>query len=93
MARMCTLGYTSERKKRPTLGRARWGSCPTPSDEFILRFFGPVEDERGPGRPEIGPAFSVRFPPELLDAVDQAAQTTGRSRAQWLRDAAERALV
>jgi hypothetical protein len=40
------------------------------------------------GRPEIGPAFSLRFQPELLAAVDAAAERDGISRAEWLRRAA-----
>lgn len=52
----------------------------------------PVEDERGPGRPEIGPMVNVRFPPELLAMVDAAAAKHGMSRAAWLRDAAATAL-
>lgn len=44
------------------------------------------------GRPEIGPAFSLRFQPDLLTAVDAAAEREGISRAEWLRRAALRAL-
>ena len=51
----------------------------------------PVQ-ERGPGRPEIGPAFSVRFPADLLARVDAAAEAAHVSRAGWLRDVAERAV-
>lgn len=39
------------------------------------------------GRPEIGPAFSLRFQPELLTAVDAAAKKDGLSRAEWIRRA------
>jgi len=46
------------------------------------------DGERPPGRPEIGPAFSLRFQPELLAAVDAAAERDGISRAEWLRRAA-----
>lgn len=46
----------------------------------------------GPGRPEIGPAFSVRFPPGLLARVDTAATALGVSRAEYLRGLAEKAL-
>lgn len=45
------------------------------------------------GRPEIGPAFSVRFPAVLLDRVDAAAAAEGRSRAGWLRASAEERLT
>lgn len=50
-----------------------------------------IEEERAPGRPEIGPAFSVRFPATLLARVDEARGET--SRAAWLRQAAEAALT
>jgi hypothetical protein len=39
------------------------------------------------GRPEIGPAFSLRFQPELLAAVDAAAKKEELSRAEWIRRA------
>jgi hypothetical protein len=45
------------------------------------------------GRPEIGPAFSVRFPAALLDRVDTAAAAEGRTRAGWLRASAEDRLL
>ena len=45
------------------------------------------------GRPEIGPAFSVRFPAALLDRVDTAAAAEGRTRAGWLRASAEERLL
>ena len=44
------------------------------------------------GRPEIGPAFSLRFQPDLLTAVDAAAEGEGITRAEWVRRAALRAL-
>lgn len=46
----------------------------------------------GPGRPQIGPAFVVRFPVDLIARVDQAAAEARTSRAGWLRDAAEEQL-
>lgn len=46
----------------------------------------------GVGRPEIGPAFSVRFPEDLLERIDAATATVGVSRASWLRTAAEERL-
>src|SRR5678815_1595847 len=65
--------------------RARAWLLVNGSDDVIAHFFGEVEEERGPGRPEVGPAFSVRFPPELLDRVDQAATVEGISRAEMIR--------
>lgn len=59
-------------------------------EEVLERYFGEPEEESGPdlgGRPGIGPAFSVRFPEELLSRVDSARGST--SRAEWLRVAAE----
>jgi hypothetical protein len=61
-------------------------------DEAIEEHFGEIADEQGPGRPEIGPAFSVRFPAGLLARVDEQAKAEGRSRAELLRDAAVRYL-
>jgi hypothetical protein len=52
----------------------------------------PVEDERGPGRPAVGPAVTVRFPEELLERVDAAADAAGLSRAAWLRLITENAV-
>lgn len=45
------------------------------------------------GRPEIGPAFSVRFPEDLLARIDADTATVGISRASWLRTAAEERLA
>ena len=45
-----------------------------------------------PGRPQIGPAFVVRFPVDLIARVDQAAGEARTSRAGWLRNAAKEQL-
>jgi hypothetical protein len=67
------------------------------NDEAAERFFGPVEDERGPGRPEIGGAVHVRFGEELLAMVDAYAAGRSISRAEAIRrltqDAVTRARV
>ena len=39
----------------------------------------------GVGRPEIGPAFSVRFPEDLLERIDAASASVGVSRASRAR--------
>lgn len=44
------------------------------------------------GRPEIGPAFTVRFPAEITTYIDVVAEVEGLSRAAWLREAAEERL-
>lgn len=62
------------------------------SDELIEKWFGEVEEEKGPGRPEVGPAFSVRFPADLLAWVDRRANEDGVTRAALLREATVRYL-
>jgi len=54
-------------------------------DEAVERFFGDIEDERGPGRPEIGPAVMIRLPEELLAEVDSRAEAEEVSRAEIVR--------
>ena len=44
-----------------------------------------IREERGPGRPEIGPAIQVRLPEALLAAVDARADAEGVSRAEMVR--------
>jgi hypothetical protein len=62
-------------------------------DEATEQWFGPVEEERGPGRPEIGPAFSLRFPADLLARTDERAKEEGISRAEYVRRAVEASLA
>lgn len=63
-------------------------------DDIAVALGVEVEEERGPiGRPEIGPAFSVRFPTDLLEQVDAAARAAQMTRAGWLRMVAQRALM
>ena len=54
-------------------------------DEAIEVHFGELEDERGPGRPEIGPAVNIRLPQNLLDQLDARAQADGVARAEMVR--------
>jgi hypothetical protein len=61
-------------------------------DAAVERFFGEIEEERGPGRPEIGPVIQVRLPEELLQQVDTAAKKAGLSRAETIRQLLEGAL-
>lgn len=44
-----------------------------------------LEDARGPGRPEIGPAIKVRLPEDLLAALDAEAERQSASRAEIIR--------
>lgn len=55
-------------------------------DEAIERIFGaPVEPERGPGRPEIGPMVEVRMPADMIAYLDAWTEAAGTSRAAVLR--------
>ncbi len=53
-------------------------------DHHIARLFGELEAERGPGRPEVGPAVNIRLG-DLLPAVDQRAKDEGLTRAEMIR--------
>ena len=53
-------------------------------DEDADKHFGPIEDERGPGRPEIGAPVQVRLG-DLLPMVDAWAAERGVKRAEAVR--------
>lgn len=55
------------------------------NDDAVAKWFGQVEEERGPGRPVIGPEVKVRLPQEQADAVDKMAAEAGISRSEMLR--------
>lgn len=80
-----------------TDGRARdWLLRSQCNDAAIEEFFGDLEEEQGPpvgGRPAIGPAFSVKFPPALTDAVDAVAKAAGLSRSEQIRRYCEAGLA
>lgn len=54
-------------------------------DNAVLEHIGPLESERGPGRPEIGDPITVRLGNELLAQVDEYAAGQSMSRAEALR--------
>jgi len=54
------------------------------NDEAVARFFGEVEEERGPGRPEVGGAVHVRLG-ALLANVDAYAEAEQCPRAEAIR--------
>ncbi len=54
-------------------------------DEAVERFFGEIEEERGPGRPEIGGRVTLALGPDLLAAVDALAAQAGVKRAEIIR--------
>lgn len=54
--------------------------------EVVEHHFGDlVEDARGPGRPEIGPATQIRLPQEMMDDLDAIAERDHVSRAEVIR--------
>lgn len=55
------------------------------NDEAVEKYFGAQPEERGPGRPEVGPVVQVRFPDDLLAKVDERAKVHGVSRAMMIR--------
>lgn len=61
-------------------------------DEAAERYFGAIEEERGPGRPEIGPEIGVRLPQEMLERIDKLAEEGVTTRAGVVRELLERAL-
>ena len=63
-------------------------------EDEIERIFGETPEESpGRGRPEIGPAISVKVPLDALAAIDAAAESAGVSRAEWIRRACSAALA
>jgi hypothetical protein len=60
-------------------------------DDDAAEHFGEVEEERGPGRPEVGGAVHVRLG-SLAGAVDRWAAEQGVSRAEGIRQLLQRAL-
>lgn len=71
--------------------RAREWLTINESDDVIEEWFGKLEEETGPGRPEIGPATQVRLGIELTARVD-AARAEGESRAAAIRRLVETGL-
>ncbi len=55
-------------------------------DEAVTEIWGEIEDERGPGRPPVGPAIHLRLPLGLLERIDTAAAARGTTRAEAIRD-------
>jgi hypothetical protein len=64
--------------------RAREWLLANSHDAAVAEHFGPVEDEQGPGRPEIGSPLLVRLG-TLYDPVATFAQTHGLSKAEAAR--------
>lgn len=62
------------------------------NDDAIKKHFGEIEEERGPGRPEIGEAINVRLGDDRLARVDAEAKRRGKSRAATIRELIDVAL-
>lgn len=61
-------------------------------DEAVEKYFGEIEDERGPGRPEIGPEVYTRLSADMIEQLDAAAKLADVSRAEIIRRLLEKAL-
>ncbi|MFI6510160.1 hypothetical protein ACIBCT_21355 [Streptosporangium sp. NPDC050855] len=61
------------------------------NDEIVEKYWGELEEERGPGRPEVGSATNLRLGDELTKRVD-AERQAGESRAAAVRRLLEKAL-
>ncbi len=80
-----TYAYVSGDQAREWLIRNK-------QDEAVTRFFGEMEEERGPGRPAIGDAINVRLG-DLLGRVDAFAAESGVSRAEAIRELVAAGLI
>lgn len=61
-------------------------------DEAVTKWFGEIEEERGPGRPEVGKPINLRLGDDLLDRVDAEAKRRGKTRAETVRELVAAAL-
>jgi hypothetical protein len=57
------------------------------NDDTVERFFGEIEEERGPGRPKVGEQVCFTVPADDLAAVDAMAERYGEARSAVLRKA------
>lgn len=55
------------------------------SDEVAERWFGPIAQEAGPGRPEVGGAVHARLGQDLLDRLDAWGASRALTRAEAIR--------
>ena len=72
--------------------RAREWLLKCERDEAVEQYFGELEEESGPGRPEIGKPLNVRLGDDLQARVDAAA-LPGEKRAATIRRLLEKALA
>ena len=65
--------------------RAREWLLLNEDDDLVETHFGAIEEERGPGRPEVGRPINWRPGDALLARIDELAEQRGQSRAETLR--------
>lgn len=58
-------------------------------DEAVERLLGPLEAEQGPGRPSIGPAIPIKFPPAVRAMLDAEAGEQRVSVSELVRSIVE----
>jgi hypothetical protein len=68
-----------------TDGDAREWLIRNREDEAAAKYFGEVEEERGPGRPAIGSPVQIRFEDDQLIAIDAYAASSSIKRAEAVR--------
>lgn len=76
-----------------TDGDAREWLLRNREDEAVAKYFGDVEEERGPGRPGIGSPVQIRFEDDQLAAIDASATRNGISRAEAVRQMVHQSLA
>lgn len=57
-------------------------------DDAVARYFGEIEEERGPGRPKVGEQVCFTVPADVLTDLDAIVQRDNTSRSAVLRRAA-----
>lgn len=62
------------------------------NDDAVNELFGEIEEERGPGRPEVGKPINWRPGDDLLPRIDAHAKALGMSRADFLREIVTKAV-
>ena len=56
-------------------------------DAAVAKYFGEIEEERGPGRPKVGEQVCFTVSPEDLALIDNMAKQGGKGRSEVLRNA------
>jgi hypothetical protein len=56
-------------------------------DAAVSKYFGEIEEERGPGRPKVGEQVCFTVPADDLAIIDNLAKQGGKGRSEVLRNA------